>query len=291
MSPHPNAEVVLEARAEIVRRGRVGISFTILYTVFALFVMAEHNNVNGLWKAWGVLLFFCSIAPMLIIMRWENYPPDAAKQAKDIILRHHCGVLIAMSSGALVVYTPSRRLSVACMVLYLLPGIAGSFFHGTRTGIYFGLVLLLQLFFVIAQGKWLHESYWQSLENAAKAERASRAKSDFLANVSHEMRTPMHGILGMTKLALETNLNSTQREYVEASQKSASSLLSLINGLLDLSKIEAGHMDIEFPLSRFAKTPNRLSWVVSSRPRRKDSSCVSKSPPMSHPISPATPRV
>ena len=83
------------------------------------------------------------------------------------------------------------------------------------------------------------------VEAKNKAEQANRMRGEFLANMSHEIRTPMNGILGMTELAMTTDDNQTQKEYLSLARDSASHLLHIINQILDFSKIEAGALELE----------------------------------------------
>ena len=96
-----------------------------------------------------------------------------------------------------------------------------------------------------------------------RAEQSSQFKSQFLSRISHEIRTPLSGILGMTSLAMDTDLNVTQREYLEAVKFSSDTLLSLVNDILDISKIEAGEMKLEsiaFPLRDLLRKTMRGLW-------------------------------
>jgi len=90
-----------------------------------------------------------------------------------------------------------------------------------------------------------HEESRRLIEARENAEGTARAKSEFLATMSHEVRTPMNGVLGLADLLLDTNLSVEQRDYVETIQRSGQALLEILNDILDLSKIEAGKLDLE----------------------------------------------
>ncbi len=104
---------------------------------------------------------------------------------------------------------------------------------------------------------------------AAEAEKASHAKGEFLANVSHEIRTPLNGVIGMLELLASTPLNSQQERYLRGAQSSADCLLSLVNGVLDLSRVEHGQMELELISFDIRTLVENVTEMMSPTARKK----------------------
>ncbi|WP_343702375.1 PAS domain S-box protein [Chitinophaga sp.] len=103
-----------------------------------------------------------------------------------------------------------------------------------------------------------------------QAEQVSHAKTEFLANMSHEIRTPLNGIIGFTDLALKTGLNETQHQYITIVHQSANVLLSIINDILDLSKIEAGKLELHLENTNLVDLAAAATDIISYQARQKN---------------------
>jgi len=192
---------------------------------------------------------------------------------------------IVVTSSSLVphVTAPFTPLCHAFLLPFMAPMIAGGIRMATAEGYSLALMVVVSLAYQYLvhfrlRGEYLEklktqellESEARQLEMARQqSETANQAKSQFLANISHELRTPMSGVIGMTSLALDTPLNAEQRDYILTAKSSAEALMSLLNDLLDLSKIEAGRLDLEHTSFPLRQTVHDVVKVFQKQARDK----------------------
>jgi signal transduction histidine kinase len=227
-------------------------TITLLASVFRVFVVIRKDDIYSISpKRWRQLLYL-SIG--LVSCGWGlltayTYILYGFSDWSSLLLTF---CVLGLSAGSLISLTPRTKLLNLHILGVAVPCIAADLWIGKQHGNSMAFVSTIFAAFLLFQGRQLNADFWEALKDrkllvSAKqmAEVASETKSMFLANMSHELRTPMNGILGMTELALDTDLDEDQRDLLETSRTSAERLLGLLNDVLDFSKLDAQKMDLE----------------------------------------------
>ena len=268
LQPEEEEELLRDAWLELARATPPTV---LVYPALAGFCAAASNYATDyprLTALWVVLLFlggltrlyfsraphskFLTAACLAVGSTWGAFNASAA-------WLYHFGwatqltmvVTVGLIAGATSTLSTHLQLFRLYALLMLLPGSLVVFSIGGREALS-SLPLFIYLLFILATARLHYQRYWSAARSekllqrkTLELERASQAKSQFLATMSHEIRTPMNAIFGMTELLKDSSLSSSQREYLNTLRGSCETLLALLSDILDLSRVEAGNLELE----------------------------------------------
>src|SRR5258708_7627668 len=274
------SEYRTQVDSDLARRSSAG-GFVYLGFLVALWATTDYfSHYPKALAAFSAFSAACAAARLLLTRRFESFysrSPRAWRAAYFLSVNLNIlawGVFVAVTflvfgygdwktlllliclAGtapiALASMSPDLLVLRSFLFALTLPMICANLYQGGTRGYSMALVFFWYLLFALFHAHTIHRQYERytqekfALAGAKKsAEDANKAKAEFLAHMSHELKTPMNAIFGMTHLALNSPPGPDQRQYLEAVNSSAETLLKLLNSLLDFSRIEAGKTELE----------------------------------------------
>ena len=249
--------------------GTMIVLFYLFYRYVVLLIEEETGKKQGLaWFFAGIMVIAVVGAIFLPLNYMEtelgnySYGPAASMTYVSIAV-HLIGVVVLLLINWKKVH-PKKKLGISVAMVVEIVVALYQAFHPLALLSGMGIMLIDLAFYLTMQNPDI-ALVEQVQEEKKKAEAANEAKSAFLSHMSHEIRTPMNAVVGMTELMLRTDVTPEQREYLESIKHSGNALVSIINDILDISKIESGKMELLEEDYEIASMLNDIRMIIENR--------------------------